>query len=216
MDPKDNLQPNPPTPVVEPPSPASPVEPVTPPVGEDTAPTKTPPPPPPPVMQMPVASPEPVTQQPNTDNVEASVAKDSQPVVDNTPPPSTPPPPPVMQMPVTETEDVDNEGDSVKKGISPMLWVVIVVLVIFVLVGGYFILQQTVFSDKGMDGSKAGGGLDIPPTATLAPQPSTDLDQVPTISEDSSLETIDAELNSLNASDPSTEINALNSEASQL
>ncbi|MDP3982778.1 MAG: hypothetical protein Q8Q65_01740 [bacterium] len=122
--------------------------------------------------------------------------------------------PPVIEGPIESNSDEEEIPE--KKGVSPLIWVVVAVLLIFVLVGGYFILQQTVFSGAGSSNNESMEGIDIPPTGTPVPQATPTIEQVPTISDDTSLEVIDAELNSLNAGDYETELKSLDSEASKL
>ncbi|PJC30720.1 hypothetical protein CO050_05465 [Candidatus Roizmanbacteria bacterium CG_4_9_14_0_2_um_filter_38_17] len=123
------------------------------------------------------------------------------------------PPPPIIEEPM-ESSSVEEIPE--KKGISPLIWVVVAVLLIFVLVGGYFILQQTVFSGVGSSDNESMEGIDIPPTGTPVPQATPTIEQVPTVSDDTSLEVIDAELNSLNAGDYETELKSLDSETTKL
>lgn len=128
---------------------------------------------------------------------------------------SQPVAPAVMEGPVEDNSDGEGEPP-VKKGISPLVWVVVAVLFIFVLVGGYFILQQTLFSQSGSSEADVVTGVEIPPTATPAPQVLPEINQVPTVSDDASLRTIDNELNNLNAGDPETDLKTLDAQASQL
>jgi len=129
------------------------------------------------------------------------------------PPTSVDAEPPIIEGPIEE--DADREIPE-KKGVSPLIWVVVAVLLIFVLVGGYFILQQTVFSGVGSSDNESMEGIDIPPTGTPVPQATPTIEQVPTVSDDTSLGVIDVELNSLNAGDYETELKSLDSEASKL
>ena len=129
------------------------------------------------------------------------------------PPTSVDAEPPIIEGPIEE--DADREIPE-KKGVSPLIWVVVAVLLIFVLVGGYFILQQTVFSGAGSSNNEPMEGIDIPPTGTPVPQATPAIEQVPTVSDDTSLEVIDVELNSLNAGYYETELKSLDSEASKL
>lgn len=98
--------------------------------------------------------------------------------------------------------------------VKPLVWIIIIILLIFSLISVAVVFYLNSQQKSQLPVS--------PPPATVTPAPTTrqlsptpDL-TVPTISDDTSMETIEQELGSLNLASPEEEIQQLESESQQL